>query len=65
MIAAEEHGLLAMTHSFGTLADGGEFELVFVLLVSLKNGGVVGMEGSSPRTSRSRGRASRSPTPRT
>ena len=48
VVAAEEHGLLAMAHSFGTLADGGEFELVFVLLVRFQDGGVVGMEGFEP-----------------
>jgi class 3 adenylate cyclase len=48
IVAAEAHGLLAMTHSFGTLADGGAFELVFVLLVLFRDQGIVGMEVFEP-----------------
>jgi class 3 adenylate cyclase/tetratricopeptide (TPR) repeat protein len=48
VVAAEEHGLLATTHTFGTLADGGEFELVYVLLVLFQDDGVVGMEVFEP-----------------
>src|SRR5262249_50868993 len=44
VVAAEKHGLLAMTHTFGILTDGGEFELVYILLALFRDDGVVGVE---------------------
>ena len=48
VVAAEQHGLLAMTHTFGTLADGGEYELVYVVLGLFQGGRYVGMELFEP-----------------
>ena len=48
VVAAEKHGHLAMTHTFGTLADGGEFELVYVWLELFRRGRVVGQELFEP-----------------
>jgi hypothetical protein len=42
IVAAERHGLLAMARMFGTLADGGEFEQVYVWLV-VYNGDQLGV----------------------
>jgi ketosteroid isomerase-like protein len=47
-IAVEEHGLLAMAHSFGTLADGGEFELVYVWLARFESGRLISTELFEP-----------------
>ena len=33
-VAIEPHGVLAVAHNFGTLADGGAFEIVFVVLAT-------------------------------
>src|SRR5262249_54055185 len=48
VVAAEKHGHLAMTHTFGTLADGGEFELVYVWLALFQGDRFVGMELFEP-----------------
>jgi hypothetical protein len=48
VVAAEKHGLLAMTHTFGTLLDGGEFELVYILLALFRGDGVDGVEFFEP-----------------
>jgi class 3 adenylate cyclase len=48
VVAAERHGLLGMTRAFGTLADGGEFEQVFVSLTLFRDDRVVGMEMFEP-----------------
>jgi class 3 adenylate cyclase/tetratricopeptide (TPR) repeat protein len=47
-IATERHGTLAMTHSFGTLAGGGEFESVYVVLTRHEGGRLVGLEMFEP-----------------
>jgi ketosteroid isomerase-like protein len=48
VVAAERHGLLGMTRAFGTLADGGEFEQVFVSLTLFRDDRIVGMEMFEP-----------------
>jgi hypothetical protein len=48
VVAAEKHGLLAMTRTFGTLADGGEYELVYVVLGLFQGDRYVGMELFEP-----------------
>jgi hypothetical protein len=48
VVAAEKHGMLAMTHTFGTLADGGEYELVYVVLGLFQRDRYVGMELFEP-----------------
>jgi hypothetical protein len=48
VVAAEKHGLLAMTHTFGTLCDGGEFELVYILLAPFQGDRLVGVEFFEP-----------------
>src|SRR5262249_36888545 len=48
IVAAEKHGLLAMTHTFGTLADGGEFEQVYVSLALFHGDRFAGMELFEP-----------------
>jgi len=48
IVAAEKHGLLAMTHTFGTLADGGEFEQVYVSLALFQGDRFAGMELFEP-----------------
>jgi hypothetical protein len=48
VIAAEKHGLLAMARGYGTAADGGEFESVFVLHAPFQGDRVVGLELFEP-----------------
>jgi len=48
VVAAEKHGLLAMTHTFGTLTDGGDFELVYILLAPFQGDRLVGVEFFEP-----------------
>jgi hypothetical protein len=43
-IAAEPHGVLAVGHTIGTLADGGEFESVFASLAIHQGDRVTGVE---------------------
>ena len=47
-VATEKHGELVMAHMFGTLADGGEFEIVFVRLALYQDGRGVGAELFEP-----------------
>ena len=47
-IASDEHGSLAMGHSFGTLAGGGEFESVFLSLWLYRGGRSVALERFEP-----------------
>jgi ketosteroid isomerase-like protein len=44
IIAVEERGLLAMMHLFGTLADGGAFETIFLALAHFRDGRYAAME---------------------
>jgi hypothetical protein len=46
--AVEEHGLLGMAHTFGTLATGGEYEMVYVLLTQFQGDRYVRMELFEP-----------------
>jgi hypothetical protein len=48
IIAAERHGLLAMGHSFGTLADGGAWETFYVMLCPYEGGQFVRLELFEP-----------------
>jgi hypothetical protein len=48
IVAAERHGLLAMVHAVGTLADGGEFEQVAAWLALFQDDRVVGIEMFEP-----------------
>ena len=48
IVAAEKHGLLAMFHTFGMLADGGEFELVYVSLALFRGDRFAGMKVFEP-----------------
>ena len=43
-VAVESHGYLTVAHSFGTLADGGEFESLFVQLVTPSGGELFDLE---------------------
>ena len=43
-VAAEKHGNVSTVRRFGTLADGGAFESVFVRLASFRGERIVGVE---------------------
>jgi hypothetical protein len=43
-VAVEKHGFLTVAHTYGTLAEGGEFESVFVQLALHRGGAPVGAE---------------------
>ncbi|HXJ34119.1 MAG TPA: nuclear transport factor 2 family protein [Candidatus Eisenbacteria bacterium] len=43
-VASGNHGILAVSHAFGTLAEGGSFESVFVNLIRLERGRPVAVE---------------------
>jgi ketosteroid isomerase-like protein len=47
-IATDEHGSLAIARDFGTLADGGDFESVFIRLVRYRDDRIVAMEQFEP-----------------
>jgi ketosteroid isomerase-like protein len=47
-IASDEHGSLAMGHTFGTLAGGGAFESVYLSLWHYRDGRPVALERFEP-----------------
>ena len=47
-VASEEHGSLAMGHTYGTLAGGGDFESVFLSLWLYRDGRPVALERFEP-----------------
>jgi hypothetical protein len=48
VIAVEKHGALAMLRAFGTLTDGGEFEILYVALTRYRDDRYVGLELFEP-----------------
>jgi hypothetical protein len=44
ILAGETHGMLSIARNFGTLAEGGEFETVYVLLIRSERDRFVGVE---------------------
>jgi len=48
VVALAAHGVLSMAHAFGTLVEGGPFELVYLWLARFENGRLVGTETFEP-----------------